>query len=161
MFFLGHIALSQLILKKSYNSAHKLILILWSQISNFIFNTISLWRHDVVIFEKSVKLQASSSQIHIFIDSVSSRILSLVGFKILFLIWVKQGKYLKYSWKWDLICQKSQHHVDDVIKKGNFYHFKSIFFNLKILSKANMTSWWRHYWYDPNFLSQNIHLMPK
>ena len=73
----------------------------------------------------------------------------------------KKGNIWNIAEKLDLICQKSQHHIDDVIKKGKNYYVKSIFFNLNIFSRANMPSWWRHYWFDPDFLSQNIHLMPK
>ena len=40
-------------------------------------NIKSLRRHDDVIFEKSVKREASPAQIHIFIDSVSQIIFFL------------------------------------------------------------------------------------
>ena len=67
-FFLGHIAISQPILKiMSWNSAHELSLILWSQIWTHMSNIKSLWRHGDVIFEKSVKRWASSAQNHVLI----------------------------------------------------------------------------------------------
>ena len=52
-------------------------------ISNLIFNMISLSRHDDVILEKSVKRQALSAQIHIFIDSMSQIILFLVDITLI------------------------------------------------------------------------------
>ena len=56
LLFLGHIALSQRILKNmNWNSPDKLILILWSQIWNHIFNLKLLWRHYDVIFKKISK----------------------------------------------------------------------------------------------------------
>ena len=101
--FLGHIALSQLILKiMSWNSPDELILILWFQIWNHIFNIKSLWRHYDVILKKLVKRQASSAKIDIYIDSVSQITLFLVGITNIpyfFLNWVKKRSISIYSWK--------------------------------------------------------------
>ena len=101
--FLSHIALSQLILKiVSWNSPAKLILILWFQIWNHIFNIKSLWRHYDIILKKLVKRQASSAKIDIYIDSVSQITLFLVGITNIayfFLIWVKKQNISIYSWK--------------------------------------------------------------
>ena len=95
--FLGHIELSQLMLKiMSWNSPDKLILILWFQIWNHSFNIKSLRRHYDVILKKLVKWQASSAKIDIYIDSVSQITLFLVGItniSYFFLIWVKKAKY--------------------------------------------------------------------
>ena len=53
---LGHIALSQLMLKiMSWNSPDKLISILWFQIWNHISNIKPLWRHYDVILKKLAK----------------------------------------------------------------------------------------------------------
>ena len=95
--FLGHIALSQLILMiMSWNSPDKLISILWFQIWNRISNIKPLWRHYDVILKKLVKRQASSAKIDIYIDSVSQITLFLVGIANIpyfFLIWVKKATY--------------------------------------------------------------------
>ena len=95
--FLGHIALSQFMLKiMSWNSPDKLISILWFQIWNHIFNIKSLWRHYDVILKKLVKRQASSAKIDVYIDSVSQITLFLVditNIPYFFLIWVKKAKY--------------------------------------------------------------------
>ena len=102
-YVLGHIAISQLILKiMSWNSAYKWISILWSQIWHHIFNMKSLWCHYDVIFEKLVKRLALSAEIHIFIESVSQIILFLADTSLIahfFLICVKKARYLKDSWK--------------------------------------------------------------
>ena len=95
--FLGHIALSQLILKiMSWNSPDKLILILWFQIWNHIFNIKSLWRHYDVILKKLVKRKASSAKIDVYIDSVSQItlfLLCITNIPYVFLIWFKKAKY--------------------------------------------------------------------
>ena len=95
--FLGHIALSQLMLKiMSWNSPDKLISILWFQIWTAYFQYKPLWRHYDVILKKLVKRQASSAKIDIYIDSVSQITLFLVdiaNIPYFFLIWVKKAKY--------------------------------------------------------------------
>ena len=81
-----------------------------TRISNHIFNIEPLERYYNVIFEGSVKGQASSAKIHIFFESVSQMILFLVGASLIahfLLLCVKKSKYLKIVDKWDLICHKS------------------------------------------------------
>ena len=133
---LGHIALFQLILKiVSWNSPDKLILILWFQIWNHIFNIKSLWRHYDVILKKLVKRQASSAKIDIYIDSVSQITLFLVGITNIpyfFLIWVKKQNISIYSWKMGpyLLGKRTScwwHHET----MGHIYYVEFNFLNIK------------------------------
>ena len=98
----------------SRNTAYERSWILWPQIWNHIFNMKLLWRHHDVIFEKLVKQQASWPKIHLFIDSVSKIILFLVHISPIAHLCVQN--VWKIAENWDLICYKSWHYVDDIIK---------------------------------------------
>ena len=95
--FSGHIGLCQPTLKiLSWNSPDKLILILWSQMWNHIFNIKSLWRHYDVIFKNVSKRKSFiSKNLPIYIDWELQIALFLVGItKITYFlpIWVKKAK---------------------------------------------------------------------
>ena len=94
--FLGHIALSQLMLKiMSWNSPDKLISILWFQIWNHISNIKPLWRHYDVILKKLVKRQASSAKNrHIYWFSVTNNFIF--------------GRYCKYTILFPNLSQKGK-----------------------------------------------------
>ena len=64
------------------------------------------------------------TQIHILINSVTQIILFLVDITHItyfFLMWVKNQNIWKIDQKGDLICQKSYHHVDDIIRTRETY----------------------------------------
>ena len=117
---LGHIAISQLILTDmSWNSACILNLMLQSQIWTYMSNIRSLWPHYDAIFKKSVKRSASSTEIYIFIDSVSQIIFFLVDISTIAyfsIICVKKANFLKDRWKMGLYLSKRQHYVDEIIR---------------------------------------------
>ena len=135
--FWGHIGLSQPILKiLSWNSPDKLILILWSQIWNHIFNIKSLWCHCDVIFLKVSKTTSfASKNLPIYIDSDLQITLFLVGItKITYflLIWVKKAKHLIYNWKMGpYLLEKRTSCWWCHQNMRNVYYVKSNFFNVK------------------------------